>query len=171
MRDRFWQLGAYAAQAEGVGGQTAAILYTCSAFGPAIDTVAKNLPVPVLRPNEAAFEEALGCGERIGLLVTFPPSLPALSLELHEMATARGKRIELIAQVAKGALGALKEGDFNEHDAIVARAAGNFDDIDCLILGQFSLARAADAVEAVRGRRPITTPHSAVRKLKEMLLC
>jgi Asp/Glu/hydantoin racemase len=169
MLDRFLSLGRYAAGTTGVGGKTAAVMFTCSAFGPAIDAVAADLAIPVLRPNEAAFEEALAKGSRIGLLVTFPPSLPALSHEFHSMARWRDRRVEVVGTVAEGALAALKAGNGALHDSIVARAAASLVDVDCVVLGQFSLARAADAVEAVRRERPITTPHSAVRKLKVLL--
>ncbi len=56
---RFRTLARYAAGTSGAGGQTAAILFTCSAFGPAIEAVKAGLSIPVMRPNEAAFEQAL----------------------------------------------------------------------------------------------------------------
>jgi hypothetical protein len=68
MTDRFLALGRYAA-ATGAD----AILFTCSAFGPCIEAVARaQAPMPVLKPNEAMIElavaQATGQARRIGLL-------------------------------------------------------------------------------------------------------
>ena len=41
---------------------------------------------------------------------------------------------------------------------------------DAIALAQFSLARAATAVAAATGRPVLTTPDSAVRKLKRLLI-
>jgi hypothetical protein len=71
MTDRFLTLARYqqACAAD-------AILFTCSAFGPCIEACAADLsPMPVLKPNEAAIEEAVAlAGPRgaMGLLSTFP---------------------------------------------------------------------------------------------------
>ncbi len=95
----------------GPAGTTAGILYTCSAFGPAIDAVKQLVPVPVLRPNECAFEAALDHGGPIGLVVSFGPSAAALAAELRDMAAARGQAVEVTTALATGALEALKSGD------------------------------------------------------------
>jgi hypothetical protein len=57
-----------------------AILFTCSAFGPAIDAAKRTHNIPILKPHEAMFDEALDLCERqgrpcrIGLLTTFEPA-------------------------------------------------------------------------------------------------
>ncbi len=76
MTDRFLALGRYAAS---TGAD--AVLFTCSAFGPCIEAVARDLaPKPVLKPNQAMIQQAVARGHRIGLLSTFPrgrvPSMP-----------------------------------------------------------------------------------------------
>ncbi len=54
MTGRFLSLGRYAAS---TGAD--AILFTCSAFGPCIEAVAREqAPMPVLKPNEAMIEQA-----------------------------------------------------------------------------------------------------------------
>src|SRR6202158_3475637 len=54
MTDRFLVLGRYAAS---TGAD--AILFTCSAFGPCIEAVAReHAPMPVLKPSEAMIEQA-----------------------------------------------------------------------------------------------------------------
>src|SRR6476661_2560706 len=71
MTARFLGLGRYAA---GTGSD--AILFTCSAFGPCIEAVARaQAPMSVLKPNEAMIEQAVTMGQRIGLLSTFAPTL------------------------------------------------------------------------------------------------
>lgn len=169
MADRIRQLSAYAASTVGRAGRTAGILFTCSAFGPAIDEVKETAGIPVLRPNEAAFEEALESGTRIALVVTFEPSAVSLSEEMRRMAGAKGKSIELSCMLAEGALAALKRGDGDEHDRLVAKAAGCATGADIIVLGQFSMARAREAVRRIVAAPVITSPHSSVEKLRRML--
>jgi hypothetical protein len=168
MIDRFVTLGRYAARGTGHH-DTRAVLFTCSAFGPAIDAVRADLPIPVMRPNEAAFAEALEIGQRIALVVTFPPSLPALTREMEEMAAARGRSVEITPILAKGALGALKAGDGAGHDDAVRRACAGMGAQDAVVLGQFSLARAARVLEPHVDCPVVTTPDSAVRALRRVI--
>ena len=168
MIQRFVTLGRYAAS--GLGSHdTQAILFTCSAFGPAIDAVKADQPVPVLRPNEAAFAEALAIGPRIALVVTFAPSLPALTQELQQMAAARGLSITVTPVLAPGALDALKAGDGAGHDDLVLKACSKIGPQDVVLLGQFSLARAADRLRQHWRCPVITTPDSAVLGLRRLL--
>lgn len=169
MVDRFLTLGHYAAATGSQAEKTDAILFTCSAFGPAIMRVKESLSIPVLRPNEAAFEAAVDAGSRIGLIVTFAASLPPLQAELEAVGEERGKALTITEAVAEGALAALQAGRGDEHDRIVADTAASLPDLDALVLGQFSLARAAKAIAPVEGRVILTTPDSAVSKLRILL--
>lgn len=169
MMQRFETLADYALASEGKAGATQAILFTCSAFGPAIDAVKQKLSVPVLRPNEAAFEQALAIGPRIALAVTFGPSLPALSAELEAMAQLAGSRVQITPILVEGALAALKAGDGPLHDRLVVEALGDIRDVDAIVLGQFSLARAADPLSQVVSVPVLTTPGAAVQSLREKL--
>ncbi len=169
MIERFHKLSRYACASSGRGGTAAGLLFTCSAFGDAIDSVKAASSIPVLRPNEAAFEAALERGSRLGLVVTFEPSFTALQREMETMAKARGQTVVVKSALAEGALAALKRGDGVTHDRLAAEAASTLDDVDAIILGQFSLARARDAVARATGVPVITTPHSAVRALRRMV--
>jgi Asp/Glu/hydantoin racemase len=169
MMDRFQTLGSYAAQSSGKSGRTSGILFTCSAFGPAIDAVKKSLPIPVLRPNESAFARALELGKNIGLVVTFPASLSMLRAELEAMAVARQQRIVIKPILVDGALRALKSGDGSAHDELVAKECRHLDSLDALVLGQFSLARAAAGLRRLLNIPVLTTPDCAVEALRARL--
>ena len=146
-----------------------AILFTCSAFGPCIEACAAALaPLPVLKPNEAMIEEALalaGPHGRVGLVASFAPTLASMPPEF----AAAAPGMTLLPCLADGALAALDRGDGAEHDRLVARAAARLADCDVIALSQFSLARAADAVSRATGKPVLTTPDSAVRKLRRLL--
>ncbi len=169
IQDRFITLARYVAATGTAERPTQGILFTCASFGPAIERVQSALDIPVLKPNEAAFEDALDAGSRIGLMVTFPRALPLLRNELETLARQRGQAIEIVPVVAEGALDALRQGDSRTHDRIAAEAAARMPPVDVLGLGQFSLARAARAIEPVPTRRVVTTPQSAVAKLKRLV--
>src|SRR5437868_15074672 len=66
MTTRFITLGTYA---KDTGAD--AILFTCSAFGPAIEAAGRAVGIPTLKPNEAMFEPALGGGRKAALVATF----------------------------------------------------------------------------------------------------
>jgi Asp/Glu/hydantoin racemase len=158
MTERFITLGRYA-KSTGCD----AILFTCSAFGPCIDAVIADLaPIPVLKPNEAMIEEAASIGGRIGLLATFAGTLRTMPDEFPPELT-------VVPHLAEGALEALDRGDTEQHDGRAARAALALIDCDVIALAQFSLARAAPRVMLATQRPVLTTPHSAVRKLKRLL--
>jgi hypothetical protein len=161
MTGRFLTLARYAQGTDADG-----ILFTCSAFGPCIAACAEALaPLPVLRPNEAMVEEALvaaGPHGRIGLLASFAPTLTSLPAEF-------GLGAVVVPCLAAGALAALDAGDAAAHDSRAAEASRALADCAVVALAQFSLARAADAVAAATGRPVLTTPDSAVRKLRRLL--
>jgi Asp/Glu/hydantoin racemase len=168
MMKRFRTLADYAAGITGAGGRTVGILFTCSAFAPAIDAVKPHLPIPVLRPNESAFEAALATGDRIGIVVSFGPSADSLRAELLAMAAAAGRRIEVTVAVADGALAALKSGDGEGHDERVARTAERLQGCDVVVLGQFSMARAQPRLQPLLPVPVLTTPGAAVGALRRL---
>jgi len=158
MTRRFLAIGNYAVSTGANG-----ILFTCSAFGPCIEAVADaHAPMPVLKPNEAMIEQAAKAGGKIGLLSSFPPTLASMPREFPAS-------IVLVPKLADGALAALDRGDRAEHDRLVTEAAKELRDCDVIALAQYSMAPAAEKVAQATGRPVLTTPDSAVMKLKAML--
>ena len=146
-----------------------AVLFTCSAFGPAIEAAAKALPVPVLKPNEAMFEEALGHGERIGMIATFAPSVQSMEAEFMGDARRIRPAARLSSRLTAEAMAALRDGDAPAHNALVAREAGSFAGIDALMLAQFSTSRALKACREATSVPVLSSPEAAVRKVRRLL--
>ncbi len=146
-----------------------AILFSCSAFGGAIETTRASMDIPVLKPNEAMFEEALAAGSHICLVTTFKPSVKSMLKELDEMSGMRGQKIETDSWCVPGALEALLSGDGEKHDNLIAEAVSKCPPCDVVLLGQFSMARALPAVARKIGTKILTSPASAVSNLREQL--
>src|ERR1700723_2569154 len=161
MVGRFLLLAKYA-EDNGAAG----ILFTCSAFGEAIEEAASAAKVPVLKPNEAMFDAALAAGKRLGMLATFEPSVPGMEAEFREIA---GEKAALESFCVPGAMKALQAGDAAEHDQLIAIAAPRYTDYDAVLLAHFSTSRAAAAVRAAVRCPVLTAPGAAVTKLKGMI--
>ena len=164
MAERFHRLSDYAVRAG-----ADAILFTCSAFGPCIESVARRLaPRPVLKPNEAMIDEAAAWARRdgrpIGLVATFAPTLESMPGEFPA-------GVKLHTALAEGALAALQAGDEARHDTLVADAAQRLVNRGCgaIALAQFSVARARDAVASRCDVPVLTTPGSAVAAIRARL--
>ncbi|SEJ50788.1 MULTISPECIES: aspartate/glutamate racemase family protein [unclassified Variovorax] len=157
MHERFQRLAQYAVDTGAQG-----ILFTCSAFGPCIEAVARrHAGIAVLKPNEAMVEEVAQGQGRLGLIATFAPTLASMPPEFSD-----GTALELA--LAEGALDALNAGDTQRHDALIAAQAAALRERGCtrIALAQFSMARARAACEAASGLPVLTTVDSAVRALR-----
>jgi hypothetical protein len=162
--DRFDALGDYAADIGADG-----LLFTCSAFGGAIEAVARKAPFPVLKPNEAMFDEAFGYGAQIGMLATFAPSVPSMESEFRDMMKARGLNARIRTICVPEAMAALRQGDAARHNALLAEAAPQLAQCNAVMLAQFSTSRAEKAVAARLSIPVLTSPKAAVRKLRSVL--
>jgi Asp/Glu/hydantoin racemase len=154
--------------AEAIG--AAGLLFTCSAFGPAIDAARASRPFPVLKPNEAMFADALAGGARIGMLATFEPSIAPMEGEFRGMAERLRPGATIRSLFVPDAMDALNAGDGERHDRLVAARAPELADYDAVLLAQFSMARAAPGVATTVQCPVLTSPQSAVEKLKAAII-
>jgi Asp/Glu/hydantoin racemase len=142
------------------------ILFTCSAFGPAIETAARNLSIPVLKPNEAMFQAAFRYGSRIGMIATFPPAVEGMESEFAAEARHHSPIPSLHTVVAAGAMTELRSGNVEGHNTLVASHAAELGEVDAIMLAHFSTSRAAAAVRAVTRIPVLTAPDAAVEKVR-----
>lgn len=160
MHGRFLQLAEYAV---GTGAQ--GLLFTCSAFGPCIEDVARHHDnIPVMKPNEAMIGDAVRSGRRIALIATFGPTLQSMPPEFPA-------DVEVLPILAEGALEALNAGDTARHDALIVQAAQRAaaQGVDVVALAQFSMARAEPLVRQAVAQPVLTTVGSAVQAMQRAL--
>jgi len=165
MIDRFRALGRYGASTGADG-----ILVTCSAFGPAIDRLEEDLDIPVLRPNEAMFREAIARGKRIGMLATFAPAVPTMRDEFETFAREIGVEATLETIVVPDAIDLLRRGDAETHNRLVGDAAPAFVGYDAVMLAHFSTSRAREAARARIDVPVLTAPDAAVTRMRSLVL-
>ncbi len=147
----------------------AGILFTCSAFGSAIERAAGLLDVPVLKPNEAMFEEALKRGPNLGMIATFAPSIAGMEEEFASEARNLNPDARLTSVLAEGAMAALKAGDVELHNKLVAAKAHQMPKLDAIMLAHFSTSRAAPEARLGTSVPILTSPETAIAKLRRLV--
>lgn len=163
--ERFVALARYA---EAAGAD--AVLFTCSAFGSAIEAARSAVHAHVMKPNEAMLEEAVRRDGTVALVATFAPTLRSMLGEAEAAAANAGTRVRFRQVFVPGALAALAAGDERDHDArIVDAVATHAEGVDAVALTQCSMARAAPAVRRRVAARVLTTPDAAVIALRARL--
>ncbi|WP_428032842.1 aspartate/glutamate racemase family protein [Ancylobacter sp.] len=164
MIERFVAFGRYAHRSGADG-----ILITCSAFGPAIDRLIAELPIPVLKPNEAMFRAAIGRGGQIGMLATFAPAVVTMNEEFTEFVRQAGTAAQLTTIVVDDAMVRLRSGDAAAHNSLVAARAPELNNVDAIMLAHFSTSRAAEAVRKAVDVPVLTAPEAAVDLMKQLV--
>lgn len=164
LTDRIVTLARYA---RGLGAD--GILFTCSAFGAAIEEAARIIRVPVLKPNEAMFEAAIGQGQNIAMIVTFPPAQASMEAEFAEEVSRVNSNARLTSFLVEPAMAALRSGDAQTHHRLVAEKARELSGFDTIVLAHFSTAPAAPAVRREVSVPVLSSPEAAVAKLRRLM--
>jgi len=159
--ERFIQLATYAADSG-----PDAFLFTCTAFGPAMEECKRRFPFPTFKPNEALLEAGLKAGRRVGLLASHPVTLPMLTDQLQDLAKERGQSLTVVPKLADGAWNDLTAGRKQAHDDKLISAADALLDCDAILLAQFSMAPLLPAIQAKTKAPVLSSPHAAVAHLK-----
>jgi hypothetical protein len=174
MVERFIDLAQYAKR---VGCQ--GILFTCSAFGEAIEAAAAATGIPTLKPNEAMFEEALQLAQKrqtqrdqpltIGLVATFAASIESMREEFLAMSAHLNRPVNWQGVHVPLAMEALAKGQAQEHDQRIAAGIENMPTCDVIMLAQFSMAAAQTLAQTKASAPVLTSPDCAVIALQQRM--
>jgi len=169
MVQRFVDLAQYVQRAGCQG-----ILFTCSAFGPAIEAAGRASGLPTLKPNEAMFEQALALPAptgvlRLGLVATFEASIPSMSEEFEALAAQRGVKVGLHSVFVPQAMADLAAGQADLHHERIAKALSELPECEGIILAQFSMAAAQPVCQQHASVPVLSSPDCAVTALQQAM--
>ena len=147
-----------------------AVLLSCSAYTPVVDTIRALTSVPVMPVDAVLVEEAVRAGDRLGVIATSARSATTISQALAQEAARHGHTLEINTLPVPEAFAANAAGDAARHDAIVAAAARRLagDGVDSIVLAQASLSRAVPVIGDL-GRPVLTSPLLAVQRVAAIM--
>ena len=147
------------------------ILVTCSSIGPAVETAATLVKVPVLRVDQPMADKAVQMGSKIGVVATLSTTLEPTSDLVRRRATLARREIGLTSRLCEGAFDALMSGNPELHDESVALALKELSQqVDVILLAQASMARVVNQLSDRDKRVPIlASPELAVQYLADVL--
>jgi hypothetical protein len=174
MVERFIDLAQYAKRAGCQG-----ILFTCSAFGEAIEAAAAAVAMPTLKPNEAMFEDALRAALKahqndaqvlnIGLVATFAASIVSMSEEFNALTAGLEREVKLHSLFVPNAMDALAQGHAEAHHRLIAEGVQTMPACDVIMLAQFSMAAAQTLAQTKTNTTILTSPECAVLALQKRM--
>ncbi|GLQ35345.1 arylsulfatase [Amylibacter marinus] len=162
MNRRIVDLARYAEAANADG-----VLFTCSSFGDAISRANLDTNIPVMKPNEAMFDDAFSYGDNVTMIYTFPPAAPSMEAEFAEIAKAKGRDATLTSVLCENALEAKKAGDVAAHDQMIADTVAQITNADVILFAQFSMASAAPLAREGTHTPILTSPESAIKEVRQ----
>lgn len=147
-----------------------AVLVTCSSIGEAAEQARRYAAIPVCRIDAPmARQAAVHPGGRIAVLATLESTLGPTRRLIEQEAAAAGRAVTVHASVCPGAFAALRAGDTDRHDRVVADEAARLArDADVLVLAQASMARIVSAQPGV-SVPVLSSPGSGVHQLVDVL--
>lgn len=125
-------------------------MITCSALPKTLmANLRESVAFPLLKIDTPMAEQAVRLGRRIGVVVTFLPTLAPTTDLLKNAAAEAGVTVELSPCVVDEAYAALLGGDPERHDALVLDAIRMLEgrDLDSIVPAQVSMARLLPKIE------------------------
>ncbi|AQS72431.1 Asp/Glu racemase [Streptomyces pactum] len=152
-------------------GGAQALLLTCSSYGEVVDTARALWDVPVLKSDEAMFKAALaGPYRRIAVVASTPPAVPAAVAQLEALVPAvrPDRPLDIVTALSEEAGAADGAEATARHLADALHAAGSAD-ADAVLLAQYSLTPARDALAGLVGVPVLDGAGAAARELRGLL--
>ncbi|GHH91558.1 aspartate/glutamate racemase family protein [Streptomyces capillispiralis] len=152
-------------------GGARALLLTCSSYGEVVDTARVLWNVPVLKSDEAMFQAALaGPYRRIAVVASTAPAVPAAVAQLEALVpqVRPDRPLDIVTALSEEAATADDPDAAARHLADALRAAGGTD-VDAVLLAQYSLTPAGDALAALAGVPVLDGAGAAARELRGLL--
>jgi hypothetical protein len=151
------------------------LLFTCSAFGHAIDVAAGATPLPTFKPNQAMFDMALATQPQqgalqVGLVATFAPSIASMQQELEQMAQTLGIPLQVHTAHVPEAMDDLNRVNADLHHQKIAHVVGNMPPCDVILLAQFSMAAAGPLAQRQTSSPVLSSPDCAVIALRQRMM-
>jgi len=147
-----------------------AVLVTCSSISPCVDTVKPLASVPVMKIDDPMTDLAVEKASRIGVVATNAATMRPTSELLRAKAERKGKKIQVTAELCKGAFEALAMKDTTTHDRLVLegikRTAQN---TELIVLAQASMARIVPQLGDQFTVPILTSLRSGVEQLKPLI--
>lgn len=133
-----------------------AAMITCSAVsGPMLDRLRRSSACPILKVDGPMARQAAQVGSRIGVALTFLPSLESTRRLLLDAAAEAGRTIEIVVETMPDAYTALLGGNPECHDSLLLEGLHRLaaQDVNAIVLAQVSMARALQ-----QARRAVPVP-------------
>jgi|GEM_PF-1217017 hypothetical protein len=119
-------------------GDEGRIILSCSVYNVFAARLRADLGVPVERSDDAGVWAVLGCGTRIGLAVSYPPSYSIVEGHMAAVAAELGRPALAIPLLSDNAF-AYAEEDPARYAQVLAEAVRPAADVDAIFLAQFSM--------------------------------
>jgi len=149
-------------------GDETRVVLSCSVFNGFAPRLTADLSLPVERSDDAGTYAALGCGSRVGLAVSYPPSYDVVASHLQTVAAQLGRPLSVTPLLEENAFAFAA--DPQRYGAALAAAAGRSAAIDCVFLAQFSMDPHAAKVAASTDLPVVSALEAALRRLSDPLV-
>jgi len=147
-----------------------AVLSQCSSMGEAVDIIEKSTKIPLLKVDLAMAEKAVEIGNKIAVVATVTSTMKPSCNLIRQVASSKGKSIEIVEALVDGALDILlKKGDMEQHNRLVLEKIMGLDGTcDVIVLAQGSMIVLLPELENIK-TPVLTSPELGVRKMREIL--
>ena len=113
--------------------------------------------------------QAVSRGKRLGVVVTFAPTLATTTQLLRD--AANGQALALITEVLPEAYQALLDGDAAQHDALLCAAIERLaaQRVEAIVLAQVSMARVLPQLDAAMATPVLTSLQTSLDAIRRAL--
>ena len=165
------RLGEMIAAARGAYGAELAMVTCSSVSREMVERLGRTIDIPLLKIDYPMARRAVATGSRIGVAVTFPPTLETTSALLNEAAAEANRAVEIVPEIVQAAYDALLAGDAATHDELLLAGVRRLDErnVDVIVLAQVSMARLLPQLEG-RLRVPVLSSlNTSLMAIREAL--